>query len=111
MLDQKRNTSPKVYQERNNKIKLSKLGQKNPMWVDRPKHLPTLHTWVRRNKPKKELCEHCNEKPAFDLANVSGKYLRNINDYIWLCRSCHMIFDNRMDLRDDKGRFISAGGC
>lgn len=52
-----------------------------------------LHHWVRKNKPKVELCEMCGKKKKLDLANISGKYKKDINDYEWLCRSCHKIKD------------------
>lgn len=49
----------------------------------------TLHQWIARRKPKIELCENCHQKPPYDLANISGQYKRDINDFRWLCRSCH----------------------
>jgi hypothetical protein len=34
------------------------------------------------------------EKPKrFDWANKSGKYMRDIADYIQLCPSCHKLYD------------------
>ncbi len=56
-----------------------------------------LHHWLRRNKVKVDLCENCNLKPPHDLANISGKYKRDINDFKWLCRRCHMIEDGRLE--------------
>lgn len=53
-----------------------------------------IHSWVRRRKPKPALCENPFKrknhlKKPKDLANISGKYLRDINDFMWICRSCH----------------------
>lgn len=56
-----------------------------------------LHNWVRRYKPKPKFCVKCKEKKPYDLANLSQKYKRDIIDYEWLCRSCHMKKDGRMD--------------
>ncbi len=55
-----------------------------------------LHTWIKARKPKPEFCEKCNKKKSYDLANISGKYKRDINDFEWLCRSCHMKKDGRL---------------
>ena len=72
----------------------SKMGAKNPQWKENPLYR-TLHHWVRRNKPKVTKCENCKEKKKLEVANVSGKYKRDVNDYQWLCRSCHMKSDGR----------------
>ena len=56
----------------------------------------SIHHWVRLNKPKPKLCIDCNLREPLDVANISGKYRRNINDFEWLCRSCHMNKDNRI---------------
>jgi hypothetical protein len=63
-------------------------------WKDHPNYR-TLHRWVQNNKPHSEKCERCGKiSPKLDCANISGNYTRDVNDYIWLCRSCHMRFDN-----------------
>jgi hypothetical protein len=82
--------------------------EENPQWKGEMVGYFAVHEWVILRKPKPSLCEHCNKKPPSDLANVSGKYKRDLDDYLWLCRSCHMIFDKRMDVRDEKGRFMST---
>jgi len=55
-----------------------------------------LHEWVRRRKVKPEFCENCKKNKPYDLANISGEYKRDINDFKWLCRSCHMKEDGRI---------------
>lgn len=53
-----------------------------------------LHYWVRRNKPKSMFCEKCGKvTDKLDCANISGKYLRDISDYRWLCKGCHHKYD------------------
>ncbi len=52
-----------------------------------------VHTWVRKHKPKPKFCEICKLKPPVDLANISGKYKRDVNDFEWLCKKCHFIKD------------------
>ena len=56
-----------------------------------------LHRWVERRKEKPEFCEECKKQKPYDLANVSGEYKRDINDFKWLCRSCHMKEDGRIN--------------
>lgn len=73
-------------------------GSKNGMWVgDKIKPHP-LHGWIKRHKPKPTYCENCGKNPPYDLANISQEYKRDINDFEWLCRSCHMTKDGRMSL-------------
>jgi hypothetical protein len=31
----------------------------------------------------------CKEKPSHDLHNISGEYHYEIDDWMWVCRSCH----------------------
>lgn len=66
------------------------------VWGGEKVHMDTLHQWIRKNKPKPDLCERCGEKPPYDCANISGEYLRDVNDYEWLCRRCHMLKDGRL---------------
>ena len=58
----------------------------------------TLHAWINRNKGKAVKCEHCgfesSEPRKIHWANISHKYLRDLNDYISLCASCHFKYDN-----------------
>ena len=42
-------------------------------------------------------CEKCGKITAkLDLANISGCYKRDIGDFRWLCRRCHMTEDGRL---------------
>jgi len=54
-----------------------------------------LHKWIQRHKLKPKFCENCKENPPYDLANISGEYKRDINDFEWLCRRCHFNKDGR----------------
>ena len=68
-------------------------GENNVNWKGDKVGYKSLHSWIRRHKPKPELCEDCNKKIPYDVANVSGKYKRDIDDFKWLCRHCHMKTD------------------
>jgi len=56
-----------------------------------------LHNWIRRNKPRPEFCEICGEKEPKQVANISGEYKRDINDYQWLCVKCHVVKDGTIN--------------
>jgi len=69
-------------------------NEKHPLWKGDDVGYACLHKWVRRHKPKPELCEMCNKALPTELANISGEYKRDINDFQWLCHKCHMKQDN-----------------
>jgi ribosomal protein L37AE/L43A len=56
-----------------------------------------LHEWVRRRKEKPDFCEICGINKPHDLANISGEYKRDVDDFKWLCRLCHMKDDGRIN--------------
>jgi len=72
------------------------LDSKNGMWKGDKAGLDAIHIWVLMRKPKPEFCVDCGIKPPKDLANISQKYKRDINDFEWLCRRCHMFKDGRL---------------
>lgn len=77
------------------KEKYKKEG--NPNWKGKDVGYWGVHMWARRHKPKPKFCEKCKKKPSYELANISGEYKRDINDFEWLCRKCHMESDGRLD--------------
>ena len=79
--------------------------EKNPAWKDDDVSYKGLHKWIRRHLPKPEWCQICGITTPIELANISGKYLRNLNDWQWLCKKCHFTFDSHK--RDKNGRFTS----
>jgi len=73
----------------------SKLGERNPNWKGETVGLNSLHQWLKTHNTKPKLCERCKKASVFDLANKTGHYTRNIEDYEWLCRKCHIGTDGR----------------
>ena len=59
--------------------------------------LSSLHSWVRKNKGKPKVCEHCgftSDKPRkLHWANKDHSYKRILDDYIALCVFCHRKYD------------------
>ena len=91
--------------------------QNNPSWKGDKVGYSGVHRWVRMHKPKPKFCERCKIKPPFDLANISGKYKRDVNDFEWLCRKCHQVSDGRINnlhrnrKRKTKGSLLQCTKC
>lgn len=71
----------------------SMIGEKNPQWRGENVGIKALHDWVTTHKPKSELCEVCEQRQPQDLASIGHTYNRNLDEWRWLCRSCHMMVD------------------
>lgn len=68
----------------------------NPNWSGDDVGREALHDWVRRRLIKPDKCEKCGLVPPYDLANVTGIYSRDLNNWKYWCRRCHMTDDGRM---------------
>jgi hypothetical protein len=88
------------------KIRNSNLGENNGMWKGNNVGYGALHDWIKVRKFKPELCENCKKNKPYDLANISGEYRRDINDFEWLCRKCHMKVDGRIINLNNKTTII-----
>ena len=53
----------------------------------------SLHRLIRKIKPKQQFCTICNQEEKLELASISHSYTKNIEDWMWLCRRCHILFD------------------
>jgi ribosome-binding protein aMBF1 (putative translation factor) len=87
-----------------------KIGEKSYAWKGDNVGYVGLHNWISKNKPKTKECEICgkekdkNGKTKLELANISGEYKRDINDFEWAHRSCHQ----NKDFPDGKiGKYIN----
>ena len=77
-------------------VKGMNVAEKNGMWKGDKVGYEAIHAWIKRRLPQPSYCEKCNkESKKLDLANISGKYLRRLDDWEYLCRSCHMESDGR----------------
>jgi len=68
-------------------------GEESGMWKGDKVKYSALHEWIRNHKPKSQFCENCNSIKPLQIANISGLYKRDINDYQWLCAKCHIYKD------------------
>jgi len=92
-------------------ISKKQTGKNNPMWKGDKVSYISLHQWVRWHLPKPELCRHCNLVAPYDVANISQEYKRDMSDWIWLCRKCHIKQDGRIEKfrqrpRNELGRYV-----
>ena len=77
--------------------KCAKSGNNNSQWKGDTVGYTGLHNWVYRNSEKPSKCEGCGKERKLDAANISGEYKRDISDWEWLCRKCHMDKDGRLE--------------
>lgn len=71
------------------------LSGEHPNWRGDAVGYSGLHGWVRRHKAKTGVCTECGAAVGTsrfrgtEWANVSGRYLRDLDDFVELCISCH----------------------
>ncbi len=90
---------PSFTKEHRRRMGKSKMGEKNHQWKGDEVGVNGIHRWVRRHKGKPQICERCGTAEHLDWANKDHSYKRNLDDYISLCRSCHMKYDIQHGLR------------
>ena len=71
------------------------IGRANVNWRGNKFGYGALHDWIRRVLGMSKKCSKCGTKKAkkYEWANISGKYKRNVKDWIRLCVSCHRFTD------------------
>ena len=72
---------------------MNMTGNKNHEWKGNSVSYDGLHHWLRKYLPKPDSCTICHQQKKLEVSNISGKYLRDLNDYEWICRKCHVIKD------------------
>ena len=73
-------------------------GEKHPLWKGEKAGYLSKHSWMSRKFGKPDTCKLCKKSGLkgrqIHWANKSGKYFRDISDWIRLCASCHKKYDN-----------------
>lgn len=54
-----------------------------------------LHSWVSRHKGKATICEYCTSTNTVQWANKSWEYKRDLDDWLELCKKCHIKYDRQ----------------
>ena len=85
----------KVSLETKMKLSESRTGERNHQWRGDEAGYKALHMWVNRHRPRTGICSECGEVGDTEYANLSGRYLRDLDDYAEKCDSCHRNFDGR----------------
>ena len=70
-------------------------GANNYNWTGDAVGYQGVHRWINIVAGQPSHCVHCKttEDRKYQWANVSGKYRRDINDFIRLCVPCHKRYD------------------
>ena len=86
--------NPKRSRENKGRFK----GKDNPNFKGDSVSYGGIHRWVYRNIPKPTICPRCGKAPVrgrIEAHNKSGKYLRDPDDWEYLCTACHQEIDGR----------------
>lgn len=85
----------------NKNISLSLIGKNqgelNGSWTGGTEYY-SLHKWINKQKGKPRYCEICKrtDRKQYDWANIDHAYSRKLNEWIRLCRSCHIKYDKNL---------------
>lgn len=95
------NTGKKFTEEYKKRLSLAHIGkmtgENHPSWKGEEVGYVGLHRWVRRELGKPKKCTNCSSAENVQWANKSHEYKRDLEDWIELCRSCHMRYDGIME--------------
>jgi hypothetical protein len=76
-----------------------KKGMRPKSWKGENVGYCSLHQWVYYHLGQSMQCEHCGKietnRYKIHWANKSGKYLRDLSDWLRLCFACHRKYDAR----------------
>lgn len=75
----------------------ARRGEENHNWKGDDVGYFSLHAWVNRKLGRPRVCDHCGTTSAkrYEWANKCGLYKRDVNDWLRLCKSCHVKYDNQ----------------
>lgn len=102
-------------EEFKNRVRLVK-GDIHPNWKGDGVGYGALHIWIVRNFGKATKCENTDckyprlnrrgkmmlEPKRYEWANKTGHYLRDRNDWMMLCPSCHRLNDKKFNIKKNK---------
>ena len=87
-------STKKKYREREKEI----LNKKSKIYRDKFREKygisnSGLHSYIKKRKPISESCDLCGKKGKLELSNISGEYQKDIEDWQWIHKKCHMFYD------------------
>lgn len=80
------------YYEYYHKIRKSMRGDLEKRMKD--SKLRRLHERIRKKMGEPQFCTICNLPKKLDVCSIDHKYTESLEDWIYLCRSCHILFDS-----------------
>lgn len=90
-------------EETKNKIKVSSSGEKSHCWKGNEVGYGGLHMWIKKERGNPIVCEECNKKGEkingkwnIEWANKDHKYRRKKEDWLGLCKLCHIEHDKKL---------------
>jgi len=82
------------------------VGQRHKCWKGDAASYKAKHQWVARILGRPRVCQECGrtvpprghetDQKYFQWANISGHYLRIVEDWKRLCAACHGKFDRHL---------------
>ena len=79
-----------------------RMNEGNSQWKGDDVGYQGLHAWMHKRLGKATKCSNplCEGKSKrFEWANKSHEYKRDLDDWIELCKSCHMKYDKVLEKR------------
>jgi len=71
-------------------------GLKHKDWIGDKVRYQGVHDWIRKLLGTPSRCSSCfSEDPTkrYEWANISNRYYRRVNDWMRLCKQCHVNYD------------------
>jgi len=84
--------------ETKEKISQSQIADKNHKWKGDNAGYTAIHIWLRNHNQQPEVCEICRKPGKLELSCIDHTYIRDIENYQWVCRSCHTKYDKEKGL-------------
>ena len=100
------------HSERWKEMKKTQIGENSPNWKGDKVGYWGVHDWIQKKLGKPKKCEHCGKIGMYNYrkngvkvwniqwANKTGKYLRDINDWLQLCSKCHSEYDKKFVIEE-----------
>jgi len=102
------------------------VGENNPTWTKNPSYT-VVHQWMNKTYGHSKNCEHCkkvgkyiiyerqNQKIkrwSIEWALKKGcKYERKRENFLYLCVSCHRLYDGNTGVNRKNGKFVKCRIC
>lgn len=74
-----------------------------------PHYYIKAHNWIKKHKKREEFCEICGRKNRIrklDYANISQQYKLYVNDWLCLCKICHIEMDVKNAATKDRMKYF-----